>query len=112
MKCILAAGESIDITLDGHTVRITAAADGDGNPYMHLGGIDCNLAGEQPGAYYLEPLESGVLQGEVDAEMERLAKLDISEPIGGWRNRAVEAVSARHAMNPYALDRLLRGVPA
>ena len=31
-------------------------------------------------------------------------------PIGGWRNRAVEAVADREGMNPYALDHIIRGL--
>jgi hypothetical protein len=32
------------------------------------------------------------------------------EPFGGWRNRAVTNVAEREGINPYELDRLLRGV--
>lgn len=30
-------------------------------------------------------------------------------PLGGWRNTAVQRIAEREGMNPYALDRIIRG---
>lgn len=111
----LTPNDHVDLVIGGQMVRVTATVDDDGNPLMQLAGVDCNLAGEEPGAYYLEPIDDDGrerLQRAVDAEVTRLDATDATPPLGGWRYRAVEAVALDYAMNPYRLDRLLRGVSA
>lgn len=52
------------------------------------------------------------LRLSVDNEEERLSLKhgDANAPMGGWRNRAIENVAYREAMNPYSLDHIIRGI--
>ena len=54
----LQPAEHIDVVVDGLIVRVISAMDADGNPYLHLRGVDCSLHGDQPGRFYLEPMDS------------------------------------------------------
>jgi hypothetical protein len=52
------------------------------------------------------------LAWSVNEEEDRLSFAYGAEnaPLGGWRNRAVNNVASREGMNPYALDRIIRGL--
>ena len=48
---------------------------------------------------------------DVAAEMNRLARQHPGcAPFGGWRNRAITIVAERQSINPYTLDRQIRGM--
>jgi hypothetical protein len=49
-------GRWIDIMIAGHTIRVSSDTDADGRQFLHLGGVDCDLEGEEPGLYYPAPL--------------------------------------------------------
>lgn len=49
-------GQHIDVVIDGHTIRVSSDKDADGGQFLHLGGMDCNLEGEEPGLYYPTPI--------------------------------------------------------
>lgn len=55
-----------------------------------------------------ERLDRDELLAEVEAEISRLDASGEPVPMGGFRNRAVEALAKRYGVNPYALDRFLR----
>lgn len=45
-------GQSVDLLVEDLTVRVTVDRDADGGLFVALGGVDCDLAGEEPGLYY------------------------------------------------------------
>lgn len=51
------------------------------------------------------------LRVSVQNELDRLNETRGEEnaPMGGWRNTAVQTIAEREGMNPYTLDRQLRG---
>lgn len=56
MRLILDKNDHVDVVIAGQTVRVTHGHDAADNSNVRLGGVDCNLVGEAPGTYYLEPL--------------------------------------------------------
>jgi hypothetical protein len=48
----LSPGQSINVIIDGHTISLEHLVDGSGYHALSLGGVDCDLEGEQPGLYY------------------------------------------------------------
>ena len=43
------------VTKDGHRVRIEVDTDGEGREFVSVVGVNCDLAGEEPGMYYPKP---------------------------------------------------------
>lgn len=52
---ILAVGESVDVVVDGHTVRVGHFTTPDGEHGLSVAGVGCDLDGEEPGTYYPKP---------------------------------------------------------
>ncbi|MDR5728050.1 MAG: hypothetical protein RB191_11555 [Terriglobia bacterium] len=52
---VLMPAEPLRIVIDGHTIQLEHIRDADGGHALQLGGVDCNLEGEQPGLYYPTP---------------------------------------------------------